>query len=142
MFVRRHGVSRSATVILAWLMASESKSVTAAMAQLASVRPQCRPNPGFWRQLNLFQVTFLHYYTYTFLLQSLVSSSSPVLLQSMGCRVEPASARYIYFCQLHGSSLQSPAPSPSPGPGYRCSRCRAVLAAQSQVNWTALLIIN
>ena len=65
MLVRRHGVSRSATVILAWLMASESKSVTAAMAQLASVRPQCRPNPGFWRQLNLFQVTFLHYYTYT-----------------------------------------------------------------------------
>lgn len=65
MFVRRHGVSRSATVILAWVMASESKSVTAAMAQLASVRPQCRPNPGFWRQLNLFQVTFLHYYTYT-----------------------------------------------------------------------------
>jgi len=103
----RHGVSRSATVILAWVMASESKSVTTAMAQLASVRPQCRPNPGFWRQLNLFQ--------------------------SMGCRVEPASARYIYFCQLHGSSLESPVPSASPGPGNRCSRCRAVLAAQSQV---------
>ena len=66
MLVRRHGVSRSATVILAWLMASESKSVTAAMAQLASVRPQCRPNPGFWRQLNLFQVTFLHDYNYTY----------------------------------------------------------------------------
>ena len=134
MLVRRHGVSRSATVILAWLMASESKSVTAAMAQLASVRPQCRPNPGFWRQLNLFQVTFLHDYYYTFLYYNLWSRLDPLFC----CRVWAAewsppvpAISTSASCTAPPCSPRSPRPRPGPATGAPAAELFSLLSHRS-----------
>ena len=49
----RHGVSRSASVILAWMMETQSRTLTEASGTLASLRPQCKPNNGFIKQLKL-----------------------------------------------------------------------------------------
>jgi atypical dual specificity phosphatase len=45
------GVSRSATLCLAYLMKYEGKSLREAYDFLASVRPMVRPNLGFWKAL-------------------------------------------------------------------------------------------
>ncbi|KAA8498624.1 Dual specificity protein phosphatase 12 [Porphyridium purpureum] len=51
------GVSRSVSVVAAWLVASRTvgiKSMEDALAQIRKVRPQACPNPGFLRQLALW----------------------------------------------------------------------------------------
>ncbi|NXG37874.1 DUS18 phosphatase, partial [Dromaius novaehollandiae] len=45
------GVSRSATVCLAYLMKYQSMSLASAHAWVKSCRPIIRPNNGFWQQL-------------------------------------------------------------------------------------------
>ena len=65
-----YGVSRSVTVIAAYLMKSEQLSCAAALQSIANVKPSIklvlhnyylhysyliRPNPGFMRQLQLWQ---------------------------------------------------------------------------------------
>jgi len=49
------GVSRSATLCLAYLMKYEGKSLREAYDFLASVRPMVRPNLGFWKALIDFE---------------------------------------------------------------------------------------
>jgi len=52
----RHGVSRSATVVIAWIMKHKEMSVDNALAMVQSIRPQVKPNNGFMRQLMLFEM--------------------------------------------------------------------------------------
>jgi predicted protein tyrosine phosphatase len=49
------GVSRSAAVLIGWLMAREGLSYEVALAQMQAVRPQVQPNPGFVMQLREFE---------------------------------------------------------------------------------------
>ncbi len=49
------GISRSSTVVIAYLMEYEGKSFLAALEHLKSVRPYARPNEGFCRQLEEFE---------------------------------------------------------------------------------------
>jgi protein-tyrosine phosphatase len=49
------GVSRSATVVAAWLMASRNMTSKDSVEFLATRRSVIRPNPGFIRQLNAFE---------------------------------------------------------------------------------------
>eukprot|EP01116_Phalansterium_solitarium_P004596 TRINITY_DN1562_c0_g1_i1.p1 TRINITY_DN1562_c0_g1~~TRINITY_DN1562_c0_g1_i1.p1 ORF type:complete len:180 (-),score=40.08 TRINITY_DN1562_c0_g1_i1:461-1000(-) len=49
------GVSRSATVVIAYLMVNEGMSVTEARDAVKLKRPIIWPNPGFMRQLGLFE---------------------------------------------------------------------------------------
>ena len=45
------GISRSATICIAYLMRYEGKSLEAAHAQVKGARRFVKPNPGFWRFL-------------------------------------------------------------------------------------------
>jgi hypothetical protein len=49
------GVSRSATVVLGYLMARHNLSLTAALEHLKAVRPWVAPNTGFMQQLAAFE---------------------------------------------------------------------------------------
>lgn len=50
------GVSRASTSACAYLMIKEHWSLHAAYARVRGVRRICRPNPGFWRQLQDLEV--------------------------------------------------------------------------------------
>jgi len=45
------GISRSATLVLAFLMQSEQMQATTALAELKTIRPIACPNKGFWEAL-------------------------------------------------------------------------------------------
>lgn len=49
------GISRSATLVLSWLMRMEGLSLSDAMATLKAARSSCRPNDGFMRQLREYE---------------------------------------------------------------------------------------
>eukprot|EP00879_Flechtneria_rotunda_P001519 GHRR01001676.1.p1 GENE.GHRR01001676.1~~GHRR01001676.1.p1 ORF type:complete len:332 (+),score=140.31 GHRR01001676.1:246-1241(+) len=49
------GVSRSATVVLGWLMAHHQMQLEAAVAYLKEIRPWVSPNFGFLKQLETYQ---------------------------------------------------------------------------------------
>lgn len=48
------GKSRSATIIVAYLMSKYHISPSQALAQLCEGRPVCSPNPGFREQLYVY----------------------------------------------------------------------------------------
>lgn len=48
------GISRSATIVTAYLMRSCSMTAKDALAQLKKVRPIVRPNNGFFTQLKIY----------------------------------------------------------------------------------------
>jgi protein-tyrosine phosphatase len=48
------GVSRSATVVIAYLMQYRAMTKIEAYTHVKERRPQCNPNPGFWTQLDIF----------------------------------------------------------------------------------------
>lgn len=49
------GISRSSTVLCAYLMKSLGLSREDAFAKISAVRSIVRPNPGFWRQLQVYE---------------------------------------------------------------------------------------
>ncbi|VDL20171.1 unnamed protein product [Hymenolepis diminuta] len=49
------GISRSATIVLAYLMKYEHLSLSEAYIKVSSVRPCIQPNLGFWRQLIAYE---------------------------------------------------------------------------------------
>ena len=52
-----YGVSRSASVVLAFLMASEGISLKLAYDSVRAARPKILPNPGFWRALVVYELS-------------------------------------------------------------------------------------
>lgn len=50
-----YGVSRSATIIAAYLMKCEKLTRDAALQSIANVKPSIKPNAGFMKQLHLWQ---------------------------------------------------------------------------------------
>lgn len=51
------GVSRSASVVIAYLMKTENLSYNQAYQYLKTVRPSVNPNPGFRNQLKLYELS-------------------------------------------------------------------------------------
>ena len=49
------GISRSATICIAYLMAHEGKSLEEAHAHVKAARRFIKPNPGFWRWLIAYE---------------------------------------------------------------------------------------
>jgi len=49
------GISRSATVMIAYLMFIEKLDARAALNKLQDARPQVAPNSGFWKQLKKWE---------------------------------------------------------------------------------------
>jgi len=50
------GISRSPTLVVAYLMKARSMSLRSALKQVLRARPQVSPNPGFLRQLKQLEV--------------------------------------------------------------------------------------
>eukprot|EP00048_Salpingoeca_helianthica_P021123 m.10498 g.10498 ORF g.10498 m.10498 type:complete len:238 (+) comp5614_c0_seq1:3-716(+) len=51
----RAGVSRSSTIVLAYLLATTPLTLTECFAALKAARDMVQPNPGFWQQLLRFE---------------------------------------------------------------------------------------
>lgn len=49
------GISRSASIIIAWLMTRKNMSLKKAHSYLKSIRPIISPNPGFIKQLKILE---------------------------------------------------------------------------------------
>ena len=49
------GISRSVTLVVAYLIAERGFSLDAAIAHVCEARPQARPNPGFMRRLQAYE---------------------------------------------------------------------------------------
>ena len=56
----RAGMSRSASVVIAYLMKSRSLTLSQAFDFVKSHRQCVRPNEGFWEQLKLYQTSLGH----------------------------------------------------------------------------------
>lgn len=48
------GISRSSSIIIAYMMYKDNMSFDTALAHVKTVRPCCRPNPAFQRQLRSY----------------------------------------------------------------------------------------
>lgn len=57
------GISRSATLVLAYLMKHQGLSLAEAYNRVISVRPCIQPNLGFWRQLIAYEESLYGYRT-------------------------------------------------------------------------------
>ena len=60
------GVSRSASLLIAYLMKYKNMSLKTAYDFVSSKRPCVRPNPGFWRQLTDYEKQRLTSYQSTY----------------------------------------------------------------------------
>ena len=56
----QEGISRSSTILIAYLMARQGLSLQDAYGWVKAQRKQIFPNLGFWRQLDLFERTLAH----------------------------------------------------------------------------------
>jgi len=101
----RHGVSRSAAVVMAFLMQTDQISVEVALERLVAVRKECLPNDGFLQQLQLFH--------------------------KMGCVVDVRSPSYINFALQHGQVM--PSEVVPGGVVFKCRKCRKLLCSGEQV---------
>ncbi|XP_051185948.1 uncharacterized protein [Lolium perenne] len=126
------GVSRSATIITAYLMRTEQKSLEEALESLKEINESVCPNDGFLDQLKLFE--------------------------EMGFKVDTSSPLYRRFrLKLLGQSYKigekignhvfedDPGVAQQPNPsqelsnketrktGYRCKKCRRIIAAEDNV---------
>ncbi|KAM0851976.1 hypothetical protein ACQ4PT_052049 [Festuca glaucescens] len=126
------GVSRSATIITAYLMRTEQKSLEEALESLKEINESVCPNDGFLDQLKLFE--------------------------EMGFKVDTSSPLYRRFrLKLLGQSYKigekignhvfedDPGVARQPNPsqelsnkethktGYRCKKCRRIIAAEDNV---------
>lgn len=115
------GVSRSASVAVAYYMMLCGLSLEVALQDLADRCPRCAPNPGFIEQLKLFK--------------------------AMGCKLDESNPAYKRFCleqlgqqwEEEGTvdeSQMAELPTTSSivdlqGPLYRCRKCRKLLATSS-----------
>jgi len=103
----RHGVSRSATVVMAWLMRRERFSVDEAYRRLVSIRPSCEPNHGFMHQLHLFK--------------------------RMNCTVDTVSKYYLNFALQHGNVICSLLNLVPGEIHYSCRKCRLPIATEGMI---------
>lgn len=115
------GVSRSASVVLAYLMAVERTGVQAALASLRQTYPCAYPNEGFMHQLQLW-----HEMQYEF------KASHPGYTMVM---MRQLAMRYDAGEELSSITTDLAIPSESAAQGmlYRCRKCRRLLATQSNV---------
>lgn len=59
------GISRSATIVIAYVMIKKRKSFEEALKFVKKQRPKVNPNPGFAAQLQVFEKCLLYYFDNT-----------------------------------------------------------------------------
>lgn len=82
------GVSRSASLVLAYLMKYKNMSLKSSYDLVSSRRPCARPNPGFWRQLVDYEKKLLSSY------QSRSETAIPISIVSSSRSRPGSAARY------------------------------------------------
>uniref|UniRef100_A0A0D9XWN1 protein-tyrosine-phosphatase n=1 Tax=Leersia perrieri TaxID=77586 RepID=A0A0D9XWN1_9ORYZ len=127
------GVSRSATVITAYLMRTEQKSLEEALESLKEVNESVCPNDGFLEQLKLFEEMGFK-----------VDTSSPLYkrfrlkLLGQSYKIGEKIESYVFEDDpgLPGqpnSSTQNLPSKETQQTAYRCKKCRRVVAVQDNV---------
>ena len=106
--IARAGMSRSATVVAAWLLnTGQAETVEESLDIIKKQRPMIKPNLGFLRQLKLF-------------------AKNPTL--------DTKCPHYVQFAILHGSVLPTIELDPSKTElKLKCRKCRAVVAVKEQI---------
>ncbi|KAF0907255.1 hypothetical protein E2562_015758 [Oryza meyeriana var. granulata] len=127
------GVSRSATIIIAYLMRTEQKSLEEALESLKEVNESVCPNDGFLEQLKLFEEMGFK-----------VDTSSPLYkrfrLKLLGhsYKIGEKIGSYVFEDDpgLPGQPNSSTRDLPnkeSQQTAYRCKKCRRIIAVQDNV---------
>ena len=74
---------------------------------LTSLRPRCKPNDGFIKQLKLFE--------------------------QMNCKLDTSNVYYKWFKLIHGSPINCDSPPSGVRGKIKCCKCRCVVAFEDQV---------
>ncbi|XP_052235802.1 dual specificity protein phosphatase 12-like isoform X2 [Dreissena polymorpha] len=113
------GVSRSATVMIAYLMYRDGMCLDEAYGTVKEMRPIIKPNPGFMEQLELFEQ-----------MESKIDESNPMYktykLQVMAERIQAGE-------ELSESDLCSTDIQTNNESFYRCMKCRQALFKTTSV---------
>ncbi|KAK9857157.1 hypothetical protein WJX84_001541 [Apatococcus fuscideae] len=112
------GISRSCTVMTAYLMSTESLSAEAALQQIREKRPICCPNEGFMEQLAAFD-----------------AMNRKLLIQHPAYkkyRLQHLAEQWQETSTIDTAALANP--SSSTGQMlYRCRKCRRLISTQNEV---------
>lgn len=115
------GISRSASVVLAYLMAVEKTGLDSALASIRHTYPQASPNEGFLHQLQLW-----HEMGYVF--NPAHPGYTIVMMRQLAMRYDAGEDLSSIT-----TDLAAPSESAAQGKLYRCRKCRRLLATQSNV---------
>uniref|UniRef100_J3N5V8 protein-tyrosine-phosphatase n=1 Tax=Oryza brachyantha TaxID=4533 RepID=J3N5V8_ORYBR len=127
------GVSRSATIITAYLMRTERKYLEEALESLKEVNESVCPNDGFLEQLKLFEEMGFK-----------VDTSSPLYkrfrlkLLGQSYKIGEKVGNHVFeddpgVPKQHNSSAQSLSNKENQQTAYRCKKCRRIVAVQENV---------
>uniref|UniRef100_A0A0E0BNL1 protein-tyrosine-phosphatase n=1 Tax=Oryza glumipatula TaxID=40148 RepID=A0A0E0BNL1_9ORYZ len=127
------GVSRSATIIVAYLMRTEQKSLEEALESLKEVNESACPNDGFLEQLKLFEEMGFK-----------VDTSSPLYkrfrlkLLGQSYKIGEKIGSYVFeddpgLSGQPNSSTQDLPNKQTQQTAYRCKKCRRIIAVQGNV---------
>ncbi|KAG8093535.1 hypothetical protein GUJ93_ZPchr0012g19683 [Zizania palustris] len=126
-------VSRSATIVTAYLMRTEQKSMEDALESLKEVNESICPNDGFLEQLKLFEEMGFK-----------VDTSSPLYkrfrlkLLGQSYKMGEKIGSYVFeddpgLSRQTNSSTQDSPNMETPQTAYRCKKCRRIIAVQGNV---------
>ncbi|KAK9827884.1 hypothetical protein WJX74_007792 [Apatococcus lobatus] len=112
------GISRSCTVVAAYLMSIEGLPVDTALQELRQKRPMCRPNDGFLEQLHAFDV-----------MNKKLLTQHPAYKKY---HLQNLAEQWQENSTIDTSTLANP--SDTAGQVlYRCRRCRRLISTQTEV---------
>ncbi|KIJ36307.1 hypothetical protein M422DRAFT_212249 [Sphaerobolus stellatus SS14] len=125
------GMSRSATIVAAYLMHKQRIDVQTAVEMIRKVRPSIQPNPGFMAQLEVFysahyQLTRRNKETRTFYVQRAVKE----VLNGDGSSLQMD--MFAKYPRTPGDSVPS-TPHPQRRRRIRCKMCRQELATREHM---------
>lgn len=95
------GVSRSAAICIAYLMKYESMTLLEAYQHLKEVRPQIRPNPGFFEQLIEYEKKLYNGYATVNMISSSIGKIPDVY------KIEQNSSLGLHFLAIVLKSFES-----------------------------------
>ena len=95
------GVSRSATICIAYLMKYKSMTLFEAYQYLKAVRPQIRPNPGFFEQLIEYEKKLYNGCVTVNMISSSIGKIPDVY------KTEQNSSLGLHFLDIIGKSFES-----------------------------------
>lgn len=117
------GQSRSATIVLAYMMQKLDMTLTEATSMLKKSRPGIKPNDGFHEQLELFEN-----------MGSVVDTASPIFkMYRLAILSQKIQTAQVYGNLPVESMAADPTQSTGVGVLYKCRKCRRPLFRESAV---------